>query len=231
MKATRLTVVLTVMSAVLVGSLAGQAATAASSHAATILHEAGGITNKLQDDVAAGRWDAARNKLLALQRLVPKLDSLDEAADGGLFEDRETGPELPMLIDSLAGRLEDGRRLPALASANAVGRALLPLVAAFSTPARLAVAHLDVAARDLQYSAERGSWDKARDALQEIRKTYDILQPQLVQRAPNLNATIERRLADLSGALQGHLHVRAHKLAGEFLEDVDLIQSTFTDDR
>ncbi|MEJ2216707.1 MAG: hypothetical protein P8099_08830 [Gemmatimonadota bacterium] len=231
MKATRLAIGVTVMCAALAESLPAQAVTGSSAQAAAVLHQAGNITDKLQDDIAAGRWDAAQKKLFAFQRMVPTLDSLEQVAEaGGRFNHRDEGPEFPVFIDSLANRLEDQRRLPALTSANAVGRALLPLVAAFSTPAQLAVAHLDVAARDLRYTAEQGSWAAARSALREIRETYAAVQPQLVQHAPNLNATIERRLADLAGALQSHLHVRARALAGEFLEDVDLIQSTFTDD-
>ncbi len=225
MKGTRLAVAVGAMCAALTGSLDAQTA---ADRAPQPLQQAAAIAASVQDDIAAGRWDAAQQKLYALQRLTPGLDSLEEALEAkGLITDRDTGPELRVFVDSLANRLEDQRRLLSQVSANAVSRALLPLIAAFSTPAQVAVAHLDVAGRDLQYGAERGAWNIANEALEEIRAAYATVQPQLVKDAPNLNATVERRLANLAQALQGHLHIRVHSLAGEFLQDVDLIHNTF----
>ncbi|MEJ2185815.1 MAG: hypothetical protein P8Z36_07725 [Gemmatimonadota bacterium] len=230
MRATRLAVGVCATCMALAGPLGAQAGRAVSPPPQSLQH-AGSLTTGLQDDIAAGRWDVAQHKLYALQRLIPRLDSLEEALEAdGRMEDREDRPELGALVDSLANRLEDQRRVPALASANTVGRALLPLLAAFSTAPQLAVAELDVAGRDLQYAVDRGAWNAADHALEEIRQAYATVQPLLVQNAPNLNATVERRLTDLAGALQAHLHVRTHSLAGEFLQDVDLIHSTFTTD-
>lgn len=231
MKATWLALGLTAMCTVLTGPVAAQGG-GASELQPQALQQAANLADKLQDDIAAGRWDVAQQKLSALQRLVPRLDSLEEALEAqGHVEERDAGPEVGVFVDSLANRLEAQRRLPALVSANAVARALLPLIGAFSTPAQLAVARLDVAGRDLQYDAERGSWDEAAAVLKEIREAYATVQPHLVKDAPDLNATVQRRLANLADALEAHLHVRAHALAGEFIQDVDLIHSTYRADR
>jgi hypothetical protein len=227
MKATRLALSVSAMCVALTGSLTAQGSNPPP-QPPQALQQAGSLTDNLQDDIAAGRWNAAQEKLVALQRLIPGLDSLEEAAEAqGRMADRDAGPELPAFIDTLANRLQDQRRLPAQVSANAVKRALLPLLAAYTDPGQLAVARLDVAGRDLQYASERGLWNVAAKALEEIRTTYAAVQPRLVQDAPNLDATVVRRLSNLAGALQAHLHVRAHSLAGEFLQDVDLIHTTF----
>jgi len=239
MKPRRVALGVTLWCTALAGSLPAQTALRTSPAAApdtgvapAALLRAGSLADNLQDDIAASRWELAQEKLFALQRLQPVLDSLEETLEArGVLTDRDAGPELSACLGTLADRLESHRRLPAQGSANAVGRALLPLLAAFAPPARVALARLDVAGRDLDYAAERGSWDAARDALKEIRGAYATVQPDVVRQAPDLDATIQRRLSNLAGALDAHQHVRAHSLAGEFLEDVDLIQSTHAVDR
>ena len=176
----------------------------------------------LQDHLLAGSWSKADAGVSVLQRALRLAAG---TVTGGVARGVVVGsaPDVVTLVSSVAQR----DTLAAERAANAIDRRVLDVLALVAPRPPFDVRILDVAGRDLLYSAHAADWPAADRALREWHEHYARLAPRVAGRNAKMARQVARHLGAAQRAVAAHRATAAAPAAAALLEDVDAVESLY----